>query len=124
MKPFSLQNSTVEQLVERFTEVALEQDQAIQWNDNKKFTDLYWQMKAVENELKARQGDQRRALIPLYNYSNLQVRLKAAVATLAVAPEAARMVLQMISEDYIEYPQGGDAGMMLSALDDGSFTPS
>jgi cytochrome c oxidase assembly protein Cox11 len=124
MKRISLQDSTVDQLVERFTEIALEQDEAIQWDDNEKFTQLFWQMKAVENELKVRQGDQRRALIPLYNYSNLQVRLKAAIATLAVAPEAARAVLKMISEDYIEYPQGGDAGMMLSALDEGAFTPS
>ena len=124
MKSSSLQDCTVEQLVDRFTEIALEQDEAIQWDDNEKFTQLFWQMEAVENELKARQGDQRRALIPLYNYSNLQVRLKAAVATLAVAPAAARAVLQMINEDYIEYPQGGYAGMTLSALDDGSFTPS
>lgn len=124
MKRVNLKDSTIEELVERFAAIALEQDEAIQWNDNARFNRLYSQMDAVVKELKSRQGDQRRALIPLYNYRNLQVRLKAAIATLAVVPEAARTVLQMIREDYIEYPQGGDAGMILRGLDDGSFTPS
>ena len=50
-------------------------------------------MAGVANELKARDGDQRTALMTLYDYPNMQVRLKAAIHTLAVAPTAARQQL-------------------------------
>jgi hypothetical protein len=97
MKRTNLSEMTVEQLVRRFTEIALEQDKAILMDDNAKFNRLYLQMKAAEEELKSRAGDQRRALLPLYRHSNLQVRLKAAIATLAAVPEQARDELQAIS---------------------------
>ncbi len=38
---------------------------------------LYWKIASVGNELKSRPGDQRAALLPLYNHKNMQVRLKA-----------------------------------------------
>jgi hypothetical protein len=41
------------------------------------------------HELKARDSDQRTALMTLYDYPNMQVRLKAAIHALAVAPTAA-----------------------------------
>ena len=123
MKRADLTQMSVEELVLRFTAIALDQDEAILMDDNAKFRRLYWQMDAVENELKAREGDRRRALLPLYEHSNLQVRLKAAVATLAVEPEAARRELQAIS-DSRAYPHAGDAGMTLVALDRGIFKPT
>ena len=70
MKRTNLSEMTVEQLVRRFTEIALEQDKAILMDDNAKFNRLYLQMKAAEEELKSRAGDQRRALLPLYRHSN------------------------------------------------------
>lgn len=123
MTRIDLSQMTVEQLVEQFAAMAVEQDQAELMNDNAKYTRLYWQMEAVENELKAREGDQRRALMRLYHHRNAQVRLKTAIATLAIAPELARQVLQVI-KDRSEFPQAGDAAMMLRSLDNGSFTPS
>jgi hypothetical protein len=69
-----------------------------------------------------RTGDQRRALISLYNHRNAQVRLKAAISTLAVAPNAARRVLQLIT-DRAEFPQAAHAYGMIRALEDGSYTP-
>jgi hypothetical protein len=80
-------------------------------------------MEAVEGELKARTGDQRRALLVLYDHPNAQVRLKAAKATLAVAPQAARRMLQIIRESK-EYPQAGDAGMTIRAIESGIFRPT
>src|SRR5262249_46404110 len=68
-------------------------------------------------------GDQRRALLPLYDHPNAQVRLKAVKATLAVAPERARRMLEIIA-DSREYPQAGDAGMTIDALDQGIFKPT
>jgi len=77
---------------------------------------------AVEDALKSRNGDQRRALLPLFLHPNAQVRLKAATATLALAPEAARQTLQIIS-DRQEYPQAADARGMMRAVDKGRYVP-
>lgn len=118
-----LQHMTVAQLVELFTGVALAQDEALLMNDIANATRLYWKLKELEGELKARKTDERRALLKLYNHANMQVRLKAAKATLAVAPEAARQELQAIA-DSREYPQAGEAGMSLRNLDRGIFKPT
>jgi Domain of unknown function (DUF2019) len=59
----------------------------------------------------------------LYDFPNLQVRLKAAIATLAIAADAARHVIQTIA-DSRHYPQAADAGMTLVNLDRGIFKPS
>src|SRR5262249_14963225 len=123
MKRIKLGEMTIEQLVERFTAIALDQDQALLAHEYEKFNRLFDEMEAIENELKARQGDQRRALLSLYGHPNTQVRLKAAEATLAVAPESARRVLQSIV-DSREFPQAGDAGMMLRNLDREVFKPT
>jgi Domain of unknown function (DUF2019) len=114
---------TVEQLAEHFTALALDQDEATLDNDNAKFSRLFRQMENIERELKARSGDQRRALLSLYTHQNAQVRLMAAKATLAVTPEVARKKLEDIAKSH-EFPQAGDAGMCLWALDEGIFKPT
>jgi hypothetical protein len=114
---------TADQLVELFTSIALAQDEALLMNDIAAATKRYWQLKEIEKELKARAGDQRRALLSLYDHQNAQVRLKAVKATLAVAPEAARKELQAIA-DSREYPQAGEAGMSLWNLERGIFRPT
>jgi hypothetical protein len=59
----------------------------------------------------------------LYDHPNAQVRLKAATATLGVVPEAARALIEDIASSR-KFPQAGDAGMTLDALDRGIFQPS
>jgi Domain of unknown function (DUF2019) len=118
-----LKDMDVEQLAALFVNCALEQDQAIREGDNAKFNRLYRQMDEVKKELKGRPGDQRRALIPLLGHPNAQVRLKSAIATLALAPTEAKHTLQVIS-DRQEYPQAADARGMITALDEGSFMPT
>jgi hypothetical protein len=123
MKRLDLSELTVQELVARFAEIGVDQDKAIVNDGSAKFNRLFFQMKTVEDELKARDGDQRRALLPLFRHDNMQVRLMAAKSTLAVAPEAARKMLQTIADS--RWPnQGGDAGMCLWALDEGIFKPS
>jgi predicted transcriptional regulator len=122
MKRAGLIEMTVEQLVERFAEICVEQDQAILRDETTKFNRLYDLMRAVREELKSRPGDQRRALLALYQHQNAQVRLAAAKSTLAVAPAAAREMLQTIA-DSGEFPQAGDAGMCLVNLERGIFKP-
>ena len=123
MKRLKLADMTVDQLVERFTAITLDQDKAILRNEHAKFNRLFSEMEAVKQELRARSGDQRRALLRLYDHPNAQVRLKAVKATLAVAPEAARRMLQAIA-DSSEFPQAGEAGMSLDNLDRGIFKPT
>jgi hypothetical protein len=118
-----LDNLTVEQLVERFTSITLDQDRALRSSNHGRFNRLFDDMEAVKQELQSRNGDQRRALLPLYDHPNPQVRLKAAKATLAVAPETALKMLRTIAESR-EYPQAGEAGISLDNLKDGIFKPT
>jgi len=114
---------TEEQLVERFTEVALAQDEALLMDEVGKYNRLYDQMDSIKRELKDRQGDGRSSLLPLLKHKNAQVRLKAAIATLSIDLEAARQALQNIS-DKSEYPQAMEARGMMDALDEGRYVPS
>jgi hypothetical protein len=123
MKQTRLHEMTPDQLVERFAATALQQDEALLWNEIAKFNKLFDQMGAVKDELRSRPGDQRRLLIRLYDHPNAQVRLKAAIATLAIAPEIAREMIETIANSR-KYPQAGDAGMILNGLDEGTFQPT
>lgn len=123
MKQASPRHMTIDQLVQHFADIALEQDEALLMNDIAEVNRLFWQLEEVEAELKLREGDQRRALLGLYDHPNMQVRLKAVKATLAVAPDMARRALQAIAESR-EYPQAGEAGMSIRALDRGVFKPT
>ena len=123
MNRIKLQNSTVEQLIAQFLDIALRQHEAMRRNRNSEYNRLFDQMEAVEQELRKRTGDQRRALLPLLDHPNPQVRLKSAIATLSIAPVMARQTLQTIS-DREEYPEAVDAREMMRALDEGRFIPS
>ena len=115
-----LHTLTVDQLTARFAKIGIAQDKAE--DDNAKYTRLFEQMEAVEQELKSRPGDPRWALLSLYNHRNMQVRLKAAKATLAIAPKEARQMIESIAASSW-FPQAGDAGMCLTMLDRGIFVP-
>jgi hypothetical protein len=123
MKRTKFQGATVDQLMDRFTAIGLDQDRALVRGEYAKFNSLFDEMVAIEEELKTRHGDQRRELIRLYDHPNAQVRLNAMKATLAVAPDFARRMLQAMA-DSREYPQAGDAGMTLDCLDRGIFKPT
>lgn len=111
------------ELLDRFVAISLDQDDALLGSEYGRFNRLYDQKISVLNELKSRPGDRRRLLLQLFNHQNAQVRLNAANATLAVAPQEARKMLQAIA-DSREYPQAGDAGMSLAGLDDGTYRPT
>ena len=123
MRQLNLQDMTTPELVDRFIQVTVAQDEALLDDDRAKFKRLFGEMRLVLEELKARPGDQRDALLPLYDHPNLQVRLKAAKNTLAVAPDAALALLRMIAESGI-HPQAGEAGMSIWNLERGTFKPT
>lgn len=122
MNKVSLSDMTTQDLVERFAQIGRAQDEALLGGQISKFNRLFDQMAEISKELKERPGDQRRELMVLYDFPNMQVRLKAAIHTLAVSPIEARGQLETIAESKW-FPQAGDAGMSLSNLDRGIFKP-
>jgi len=116
MKRSTVHATTVGRLVERFVAVALEQDTALFNDEIAKFNKLFDEMEDIKNELKSRAGDQRSLLLPHYDRPNIQVRLKAALATMDLSPGAARQVFQKIA-DSRRYPQAADALAAIRRLD-------
>ena len=123
MKRLKLHEMTSEQLVELFAAIGEKQFDAILYDELTKYNKLFEQKTAIMVELKSRPGDQRNLLVSLFDHDNIQVRLNAAKATLAVAPQAARQMLETIFKTN-KGPQGGDAGMCLWNLDRGVFKPT
>jgi hypothetical protein len=122
MKRSNLESMSVDQLVARFVEIALAQDVAILEDESADYRRLYRQMDEVDDELGARGREARLELLRLYEHENMQVRLKAAVRTLAIAPARARLALEAISASQ-HHPQALDAGMLIQGLDEGTFKP-
>lgn len=115
--------ASIPELVERFNAIALAQFDAKWTLQIPRYTRLYKQMVEIRNELKSREGDQRRALIPLLQSDNVQVRLMAANTLLAIAPDLARKALESV-RDFGLMPQAAEASSMLEAVDTGRFVPS
>lgn len=122
MTRLTLETMTVAELVEHFAKVCIEQGAALFDHKISKFNRLYDQMAAISDELEKRPGDQRRALLALFVHRDIQVRLQAARIAFALAPREARQVIEEIAASR-RYPQAGDAGMCLWALDEGIFMP-
>jgi hypothetical protein len=122
MKSVNVSAMTTDELVERFTAIGIDQDKALRTDDFRRYKRLMMQMKAIHDELRSRPGDQRRSLLSLYDHQNFQVLLMAAKLTLAVAPEPARHLLELIFKRRHQ-PQSGSAGMCLDNLDSGFFVP-
>ena len=115
-----LDKLTDDHLVAQFLQIGLDQYEALLKYNIRKHNTLYDAMVDVKNELKRRQGDQRRALLPLLEHPNVHVKMKAASALLAIYPELAKRALASVRDSRI-LPQAADASMMLDALDNGSF---
>ncbi|HEY0235252.1 MAG TPA: DUF2019 domain-containing protein [Afipia sp.] len=114
---------TVTDLVHCFAEITDRQGQALKTYQIKQYKKLYGEMMDVANELKSRNGDQRRALMILYQHPAPKVRLMAAHMTLALAYPEARTVMQNIV-DRQERPFAGDAAGTLRNLDSGFYKPT
>ncbi|WP_127091699.1 DUF2019 domain-containing protein [Aquabacter cavernae] len=94
------------------------------WNPEnvRPYNKLYLEIVDVAEELKRRPGDARHLLIPLLKHEDWHVRLKAGTNTYALTPQEAREALQWLRETRLE-PFGAEAGMFLSGIDRGEFTP-
>ena len=123
VKRSEIQSMSIDRLVQRFVEIGEKQDHSLLMDRFAEFNRLYKEKATVVEELKAREGNQRRALLRLYDHPNMQVRLNAVKATLAVAPQQARLALKSIADSH-HYPQAGEAGMSIINLDRGIFKPT
>lgn len=112
-----------EDIVQRFEQLCIEQYDAMDREELGRVNRLVWRIHALEMELKSRPGDQRRLLRRFFGHSNMQVRLSAAHANLAIDYPAARREIQDIADSKWG-PQCGDAGMTLINLDNGIYRPS
>jgi hypothetical protein len=122
MKQVNLQALKNSELVDRFGDLGIAQAEAELCEEISKYNRLFQEMVAVSQELRERGREARLALLRLYDHPNMQVRLQAAIETLAVAPQAARELIESISKSGC-FPQAGDAGMALWRLDAGAFKP-
>jgi hypothetical protein len=123
VKRVGIQRMSTDELVEQFVASCLGQFQAELESNIMKQNKFITDWMAIAAELKSRPGDQRSALVKLYGHRNIQVRLNAARLTLAVAPTAARRVVEAIAASR-KYPQAGDAGMCLWTIEQGIFKPT
>jgi cytochrome c oxidase assembly protein Cox11 len=119
----ALKKLSTTELAQVFAGFAIQQYDHMLVCEVKQVNRLYHKMKAVEMELKSRPGDQRSVLMALYDHSNPNVRVKAAKATLAIAPTAARQVLETVCATCYG-PEILEAGMSLTNLDRGIYKPT
>lgn len=123
MSRINLKPLSTNDLLLLFEKLCVEQYDSLDRQEYAAFNRRYDQVQAIEDELKSRPGDQRRILMKLFGHPNMQVRLTAARANLAVDYPAARREIQDIADSKWG-PQCGDAGMTLINLDNGIYRPS
>jgi hypothetical protein len=114
---------TIPDLVSHFEALALAQSQAQLEDDMRKVKRTFFLMSDIADELKSRPGDQRQALVALYDHPHIHVRLKAVKKTLALEPIRGRRLLEEIAKSG-DFPDAGEAGMSIRNLDDGIFRPT
>lgn len=117
-----IETANVRELVELFLAVVLAQHDASQKFQTARYNRLFDQMVAIEAELRSREGDQRRALLPLLESRDVHVRLMTALALSRLFPALARKALENVRA-FGQLPQSADAAMRLRLLDDGSYIP-
>lgn len=123
MSRVNLKPLSTNDLLLLFERLCVEQYDSLDREEYAAFNRRYNRIQAIEDELKSRPGDQRRILMKLFGHPNMQVRLTAARANLAVDYPAARREIQDIADSKWG-PQCGDAGMTLIYLDNGVYRPS
>ncbi len=111
-----------EALLKEYIRIGVAQGEAALYNENAKYTRLFDQRRQIEEELRQRSGDHRRYLLELYRHPDYQVRLNAAKATRSLAPDEARLMLEVIAASR-EMPYAADAGMSLYTWDEGIWKP-
>ena len=122
-KRIPLDQLAVAELVQGFLSTAFAQYDAERRSEIAKYNRLYRYINEIRDELKRREGDQRRALLPFLDHPNAQVRLMVANSLLTIVPDRAKKALEVVRDSRI-VPQSVNAGFMLDRIEDGSFVPT
>ncbi len=86
----------VDEMLQRFIELSLTQHEALLYLEARPYNRAYMKIKKLVEELEARPGDQRHALIELFDHDNPQVRLNAAKHAHPLYPDKAIQIVQSI----------------------------
>lgn len=111
-----------EDLVVRFREHALKKSDVLLDSNTRAANRLVDKMYAIDQELRRRGPDARKALTALMDDPDIRVRYEAARRLLAVAPERALATIQAVENQHF-MPVSAEAGMTLLALTEGIFKP-
>lgn len=117
-----IKSMTIDELVTLFIELSLEMKRADDWMENGAYNRAHKKLRDVRAELKTRPGDGRHALLPLLAHRNIQVRLDAALATLALSPEAEAALRGIAPLGTASQPF--TARNILEGLDNGTYKPT
>ncbi len=104
----------IDQLVDRFSQLALRQHDALEFANASQYNALYEQMSAVRDELRRRGSFA--VLERLLTHSNITVRLEAARRLIKDSPSKVRPVAQAIAQTR-RLPWAADATGMIEFLD-------
>ena len=124
MTKFDPSKLTIDALVSAYRELCVKDYDARDCGDRPKVRRYFDEMTAIEEVLRSRGPEARRALIPLLKDHHAQVRLNTAKALLAVVPAEARATLEQLAAHAPDGSQSGSAGMCLELLDNGWFKPT
>ncbi len=89
-------NAPVDEMLQGFIELSLTQHEALLYLEARPYNRAYMKIKKLVEELEARPGDQRHALIELFDHDNPQVRLNAAKHAHPLYPDKAIQIVQSI----------------------------
>ncbi len=117
-----IRDISVQQLLDRFVDVCLDQEDALSDEDYDKFNRLYDVRMDIQDELKRRGDKARRSLLRLYDHPNLTVQMFAAAATAGLEREAALAKLREIGarRDFLDSIR---ANSMATRLEEGAWDP-
>lgn len=104
----SFSGMSTDQLVELFAENGIEQDRLLRLSQVSKFKKVFGVMSGIYAELKRRGPQALLALTRLYDHPNMQVQVQAALLTVEVCPDDARLALEAIAKTR-RMPQAADA---------------
>ena len=90
------EDASDEAMLQRFIELSLTQHEALLYLETGPYNRAYMKIKKLVEELEARPGDQRHALIELFDHDNPQVRLNAAKHAHPHYPDKAIQIVQSI----------------------------
>ena len=133
MKKPDLSALSTEQLVAMYIDISTQEAEALERNLLRRVNKLIDQERAVDETLRERGPEARRALIPLLDYvgqkspwfaaERAQVRLNAAKTLLAIVPEQARATLEELAAR-APGDQKLSASMCLWHLETGVYKPT